>query len=73
MNPNEIEDKAAKVISAWALIGITSWADVAAFLGALYTAALLSEWLWKKVKPTFIARGWIADRRGPHTRKTDNE
>lgn len=73
MNPDEIQNQFFKVGSLWALIGITSWTEAAAFLGALYSAILIAEWVWKKIKPSFIARGWIADRREPRTRKSDRE
>lgn len=39
-----------KITSAWVLVGITSWADFAAALAALYTLILLAEWCWKKIK-----------------------
>lgn len=49
-----------KVGTVWALIGITSWAEAAAFLGALYSALLIGEWLWKKaIRPLCVIRGWI--------------
>ena len=38
----------AKVISMWALIGVGSWGDAAAFVGFCYSLCLLSEWVWKK-------------------------
>lgn len=39
-----------KIATAWgAALGLKSWGDVASFLAALYTAALLGEWLWKKL------------------------
>lgn len=44
----EIAAPAAKVASAWALVGVTSWADMAAFLAAIYSAILISEWCWKR-------------------------
>lgn len=49
-----------KVGSAWALIGITSWADFASALAALYTVILLGEWLWKHaIRPLCERKGWI--------------
>lgn len=55
-----IEQPLAKFISLWALIGITSWTDFAAFLGALYSMLLIGEWMWKKaLRPVCIARGWL--------------
>ena len=73
MNPDEIQNQVFKVGSLWALIGVTSWTEAAAFLGFLYSAILILEWLWKKIKPALIARGIIADRRMPRTRKADRE
>lgn len=55
-----IEQPFAKFISLWALIGITSWTDFAAFLGAVYSALLIGEWAWKKVlRPMCITWGWV--------------
>lgn len=61
MNDNaEIHSPLLKVASAWALIGVTSWADAAAFLGAVYSALLILEWLWKKIfRPLAVDAGWI--------------
>ena len=50
----------AKVATVWAALAITSWADLAAALAALYSAILILEWVWKKfVRPCLEARGWI--------------
>lgn len=46
----------AKLGSVWAAVGITSWADFAAFLAALYSALLIGEFLWKKAVKPFLAR-----------------
>lgn len=55
---SNIHSAGVKIVSAWALIGITSWADFAAFLGAIYTALLLAEWAFKKViRPILISQG----------------
>lgn len=71
-----------KAASAWvaagASIGITSWTDVSAAatavsaaIAALYTFALLAEWVWKKaIRPFFEYKGWIARKR---RRKEDFE
>ena len=37
-----------KLFSAWAVVGITSWADAASFLAACYTLILIGEWVYKK-------------------------
>lgn len=56
----KIDAAGVKIVSAWAVIGITSWADFAAFLGAIYTAVLLAEWVFKKIiRPICIRRGWM--------------
>lgn len=50
----------AKVISVWAMIGVTSWTEAAAFIGFCYTACLMSEWLWKNIgRPVLESRGII--------------
>ena len=36
-----------KGASAWAVVGITSWSDIAAMLAACYTGLLICEWVWK--------------------------
>lgn len=49
-----------KLGSVWAAVGITSWADFAAFLAALYSMLLIGEFTWKKVlKPFLLWRGWL--------------
>lgn len=52
-----------KIVSVWAAVGFTSWADVAAFLAALYSALLIGEWLWKRIfRPFGERRGWLKAR-----------
>jgi len=48
-----------KVATAWVAVGITSWAEAAAFAAFIYTCALLAEWIWKKLRPFAERRGWI--------------
>jgi hypothetical protein len=61
MNNSQVENQTAKIVSAWALIGITSWAEAASFAAFLYSLLLISEWCWKKVgKPLLIRWGYIA-------------
>lgn len=49
-----------KIGTAWGVVGITSWADAASFLAALYTFLLVCEWLWKKLlRPLCEERGWM--------------
>jgi O-antigen/teichoic acid export membrane protein len=63
--PEEIQNQVVKVASAWGVIAFTSWAEFAAFLGALYTMVLLTEWFWKKMwRPLLVRLGYLpADRR----------
>ncbi|WP_290872056.1 hypothetical protein [Aquabacterium sp.] len=57
---DNIESPVLKVFSMWAAIGITSWAEFASFLAAIYTMFLMGEWLWKKLfKPIAVRHGWI--------------
>lgn len=50
----------AKIASAWAAVGLTSWADVASALAALYTVILIFEWVWKKfLRPGLETKGYI--------------
>lgn len=39
----------AKIASAWAAVGVTSWSEFASFLAALYTLCLLGQWFLKNV------------------------
>lgn len=49
MNDNTtIGEPVLKLVSVWAAVGITSWADAASALAAIYTAVLLGEWVYKK-------------------------
>lgn len=67
--PEGLGVTAAKVGTAWAAVGITSWADAASALAFLYTLLLLCEWVWKKlVRPFAERRGWL---RRPLRRKED--
>lgn len=56
----QIAGQVTKVLTVWAAIGITSWAEAASFAAFLYSMVLLAEWFWKKlIKPFLIYRGWI--------------
>lgn len=37
-----------KLITAWIVAAFGSWAEAAAFLAAMYSMAILSEWGFKK-------------------------
>lgn len=51
---------AVKIVSAWAAVGLTSWADIASALAAFYTLILIGEWCWKKwIRPGLEAKGYI--------------
>jgi len=62
---DEIQGKLVKAGTAWAAVGITSWTDAASFVAFLYSLALLTEWVWKKViRPALVKHGYLkADRR----------
>ena len=45
-----VEAPMFKLVTVWAAVGITSWADVAAFLASLYSFLLIAEWCWKTYK-----------------------
>lgn len=51
-----VSHPALKLLSVWAAIGITSWADAAAAIAFLYTVLLVSEWLWKRMVLPLINR-----------------
>lgn len=62
----DINAPAAKVISLWAVIGITTWTEAAAFAGFVYSLLLIGEWVWKKVgRPFAERRGWVKPRKVP--------
>lgn len=45
----------AKIATAWAAVGITSWAEAASFAAFLYSMLLIGEWLWKRLfRPMFV-------------------
>jgi len=60
MENNDIPMPVAKVVSLWAFIGVTSWADAAAFAAFVYSMILIGEWLWKKIfRRIAERRGWV--------------
>lgn len=60
-----VAQPAIKIVTAWAAVGITSWADAASMLAAIYTGLLIFEWWWKKFwRPLFEARGWLKPKKG---------
>jgi len=64
---SDVAHPSIKIATAWAAVGITSWADFAAALAAFYTLILIGEWLWKKaIRPFCVRRGWVQQlmRRG---------
>lgn len=53
----------AKIVSVWAVIGITSWTEAAGFLGFVYTLGMLVKWWWDTVwRDIFIDRGWYTPK-----------
>ena len=68
MENNEIQMPVAKVVSLWTLIGVTSWADAAAFAAFVYSMILIGEWFWKKLLRSFAERrGWVKRKRAADT------
>lgn len=59
-----------KIATAWAAVGVTSWAEFASALAALYTLLLIGEWLWKKLIRPFCERRGLVQRL--HRRKDDD-
>lgn len=50
----------AKVASAWAAVGVTSWSEAASFLAAMYTMLLILHHVWKNwFRPFCVYRGWV--------------
>ena len=63
---DEISMPVGKFVSLWAVIGITSWTEAAAFAGFVYSILLIGEWLWKRVVRKFAARrGWVKPSKAP--------
>jgi hypothetical protein len=59
----------ARIASLWGMIGITSWADFAAFAASVYSMLLVAEWLWKRLlRPFCEEHGWWKRR---SRRRTD--
>lgn len=55
-----ISHPVAKAAALWTLVGISSWTELAAFLGCIYSTLLIGEWVWKKVLRGYArSRGWI--------------
>lgn len=46
--------------STWLLVASVPWSTIASIAATLYTALLISEWVWKKiVRPFCVGRGWL--------------
>lgn len=54
----EISWPLAKIASAWAVFGITTWQEAAGFVATIYTLCLLAEWLWKKMRVGVAFAAW---------------
>jgi hypothetical protein len=48
MSDSTVGDPIIKLATVWAAVGITSWADAASALAAIYTCILIGEWVYKK-------------------------
>lgn len=61
-----------KLASAWAAVGITSWADAASAVATCYTAMLAIDFLWKKFgRPAAERHGLVKRRRRRSTDYVD--
>jgi hypothetical protein len=61
-----------KIATAWAAVGITSWAEAASFVAFFYTLLLIFEWFWKKFwRPIFERRGWVRPKKVRDSRPGD--
>lgn len=59
-----------KIGSVWALVGITSWADFAAMLAAIYSLLMIVDFCYKKFIRSWLIRiGFLP----PDRRKTDRK
>jgi hypothetical protein len=62
----------AKIASAWAAVGITSWSEFAAFMASIYTLLLMCEWFWKRFwRPLFERKGWLKPKRNRRSEDRD--
>ena len=63
MNEQQTSDvvvPGVKIVSVWAAVKITSWADAASAIAFFYTLLLVGEWLWKRFgRPFCENRRWI--------------
>lgn len=56
---NVVASQGAKIGAVWAVIGISSWTDAAAFLAFVLSLLALSEYIWKKIlRPSLAALGY---------------
>lgn len=61
---SEVVAPGLKIASAWAAVGITSWAEAASFVAFVYTVLLLADFFWKKIGRDFcVRRGWMKPQR----------
>lgn len=57
---NTVGMPAVKLASVWGAVAVTSWADLAAMLAAIYTLILIGEWFFKKfIRPFCERHGWM--------------
>lgn len=75
---HDTKTAAIKGTSAWAAvglahIGVNTWGDAAAMLAALYSFALICEWLWKRLlRPIAESRGWVKPKKRVLVETTDH-
>lgn len=59
-----------KIGTVWAFVGITSWADFAAMLAAIYSLLMIVDFCYKKFIRSWLIRiGFLP----PDRRKTDRK
>lgn len=55
---NPMVVQGAKIGGIWAMVGISTWSDLAGFLAAVLSFLALCEYLWKKlIRPLLVHFG----------------
>lgn len=60
MDDQKVAWPVAKVVSLWAMIGISTWQEAASFAAFIYSMCLIIEWFYKKIwRGVFVKIGWV--------------
>lgn len=51
---DQVQFPVLKLATAWIFATFGSWGEAAAFLAAIYSLALLSEWVFKKCRAIYF-------------------